>query len=98
MGRRQLRDETRNAGHDRYQKRDIDQERQIAFRIGPGLVDHLIAQGGWQVSLGARPMRQTIQRLVESPLADEILAGRVRTGERLLACAGPAGVEFRREG
>jgi len=45
-------------------------------------------------------MRQTIERLVESPLADEILAGRVRSGERLLACAGPAGssaVEFKRE-
>src|SRR5437660_799178 len=78
--------------------RRLWEERQIAFRVGPGLVDHLIAQGGWQVSLGARPMRQTIQRLVESPLADEILAGRVRAGERLLACAGPAGVEFRREG
>jgi ATP-dependent Clp protease ATP-binding subunit ClpC len=73
-------------------------ERQIAFRTGPGLVDHLIAQGGWQLALGARPMRQTIQRLVESPLADEILAGRIRPGERLLACAGAAGVEFRREG
>ena len=77
--------------------RRLWEERQIAFSIGPGLVDHLIAEGGWQVSLGARPMRQTIQRLVESPLADEILAGRVRAGERLLACAGPAGVEFRRE-
>ena len=77
--------------------RRLWEERQIAFRTGPGLVEHLIAQGGWQLALGARPMRQTIQRLVESPLADEILAGRVRAGERLLACAGPAGVEFRRE-
>ena len=42
-------------------------------------------------------MRQTIERLVESPLADAILAGRVRAGERLVACAGPAGVEFRKE-
>ena len=72
-------------------------ERRIAFRIGPGLVDHLIAAGGWQPALGARPMRQTIQRLVESPLADEILGGRVRTGEKLLACAGAHGVEFRPE-
>src|SRR5207237_8823701 len=71
-------------------------ERRIAFRTGPGLVDHLIAQGGWQTALGARPMRQIIQRLVESPLADEILAGRVRSGEELPACAGPSGVEFRR--
>jgi ATP-dependent Clp protease ATP-binding subunit ClpC len=74
------------------------QERQIAFRSGPGLLDLLIAQGGWQASLGARPMRQTIQRLVESPLADEILAGHVRQGDRLVACAGASGVEFRREG
>jgi ATP-dependent Clp protease ATP-binding subunit ClpC len=73
------------------------EERQIAFRGGPGLIDLLIARGGWEASLGARPMRQTIQRLVESPLADEILAGRVRQGDRLVACAGASGVEFRRE-
>ena len=73
------------------------EERRIAFSAGPGLVDHLIAQGGWQLALGARPMRQVIQRLVESPLADEILSGRVQAGEKLLASAGPSGVEFRKE-
>jgi ATP-dependent Clp protease ATP-binding subunit ClpC len=72
-------------------------ERRIAFRSGPGLVEHLIASGGYQASLGARPMRQVIQRIVESPLADEILAGRVKSGETLLARAGPSGVEFVRE-
>ena len=72
-------------------------ERRIAFRTGPGLVEHLIDKGGYQSALGARPMRQMIQRLVESPLADEILAGRVQSGEKLLACAGDAGVEFRRD-
>ena len=78
--------------------RRLWQERQIAFRTGPGLVDHLIAHGGWEASLGARPMRQTIQRLVESPLADEILAGRIRKGAQLVACATPSGVEFRLDG
>src|SRR6267143_3301187 len=72
-------------------------ERRIAFRSGPGLVEHLIASGGYQAALGARPMRQVIQRVVESPLADEILAGRVKSGETLLARAGPSGVEFVRE-
>src|SRR5437870_8863075 len=72
-------------------------ERRIAFRIGPGLVGHLISAGGYQIALGARPMRQVIQRLVESPLADEILAGRVKSGETLVACASGSGVEFRRE-
>jgi ATP-dependent Clp protease ATP-binding subunit ClpC len=77
--------------------RRLWEERRISFRAGPGLVDHLIGAGGYQVALGARPMRQMIQRLVESPLADEILAGRVKSGESLLACANGTGVEFRRE-
>ena len=77
--------------------RRLREERGIEFRTGPGLVEHLVSAGGFQMSLGARPMRQTIERLVESPLADAILAGRVRAGERLVACAGPAGVEFRKE-
>jgi ATP-dependent Clp protease ATP-binding subunit ClpA len=42
-------------------------------------------------------MRQVIQRLVESPLADEILAGRVQRGDQLLACATGGAVEFHRE-
>ena len=77
--------------------RRLWEERRISFRAGPGLVDHLIGAGGYQLALGARPMRQVIQRLVESPLADEILAGRVKSGETLLACAGALGVEFHRE-
>ncbi len=77
--------------------RRLWEERRIAFRTGPGLVQHLIEQGGYPSPLGARPLRQLIQRLVESPLADQILAGRIVAGEKLLACAGPAGVEFRRD-
>jgi ATP-dependent Clp protease ATP-binding subunit ClpC len=72
-------------------------ERRISFRAGPGLVEHLLAAGGWQAALGARPMRQVIQRLVESPLADEILSGRVKAGERLLASVRDGAVEFRPE-
>jgi ATP-dependent Clp protease ATP-binding subunit ClpC len=76
--------------------RRLWEERRIAFRAGPGLVEHLIAQG-WQPALGARPLRQVIQRLVESPLADGILAGRIQPGDKLVACAGTDGVEFRPE-
>jgi len=77
--------------------RRLWEERRIAFRTGPGLVEHLIDKGGYPSALGARPLRQVIQRLVESPLADQILAGRIQGGEKLLACAGPGGVEFRRD-
>jgi ATP-dependent Clp protease ATP-binding subunit ClpC len=70
-------------------------ERHIAFRSGPGLVELLIDAGGFQSALGARPMRQIIQRLVESPLADAILAGRLRPGERVLLCAQGGAIELR---
>ncbi|TMA28895.1 MAG: ATP-dependent Clp protease ATP-binding subunit [Deltaproteobacteria bacterium] len=77
--------------------RRLAEDRRISFRAGPGLIEHLIGAGGWQPALGARPMRQVIQRLVESPLADEILAGRVRPGERLLVSAHEGKIEFRPE-
>ncbi len=72
-------------------------ERRIAFRTGPGLVEALVQAGGFLPALGARPMRQAIERMVESPLADEILSGRVKSGDRLLALASASGIEFRRE-
>jgi ATP-dependent Clp protease ATP-binding subunit ClpC len=78
--------------------RKLWEERRIGFRTGPGLIDALVAAGGYVPSLGARPLQKTIERLVESPLADRILAGTVRSGERLLVCAGPEGIEFRKEG
>ena len=74
--------------------RRLWEERRIAFRSGPGVVELLIGAGGFQAQLGARPMRQTIQRLVESPLADAILSGRVQPGERLLLSAQGGAVAF----
>jgi ATP-dependent Clp protease ATP-binding subunit ClpC len=33
----------------------------------------LIAEKGWDPSMGARPLRRAIQRFIEDPLADEVL-------------------------
>ncbi len=41
---------------------------------------HLLANGGQDPALGARPMRGAIQRLVEAPLAERILAGALAPG------------------
>ena len=38
-------------------------------------------------SLGARPLRRAFERLVEGPLAEEVVAGRLHRGAKLrLAC------------
>ncbi|MGB8931660.1 MAG: ATP-dependent Clp protease ATP-binding subunit, partial [Anaeromyxobacteraceae bacterium] len=56
-------------------------ERRIRFSPGPGVVELLVANGGWDPALGARPMRGAIQRLVEGPLAERILSGEFGAGD-----------------
>jgi ATP-dependent Clp protease ATP-binding subunit ClpC len=60
----------------------------------------LIAKEGYDPQFGARPLRRAIQRLVEDPLAEEILAGRIeRTGHvRVDAQDGKVVFEQVREG
>ena len=48
--------------------------RGIRLDVEPGVVDALLAAGGFDASLGARPMKRTIARLIENPLAELILA------------------------
>jgi len=40
----------------------------------------LLARAGYDPALGARPLRRAIQRLVEDPLSEQILAGEWETG------------------
>jgi ATP-dependent Clp protease ATP-binding subunit ClpC len=42
----------------------------MASDYDDGVVEHLLDRGGFEPSLGARPMRRAIARLVEAPLAD----------------------------
>ncbi len=61
-------------------RRRLEEESNISMSYAPEVVEHLIDHGGYDPAFGARPMRQTIQRLVESKVATEILAGRARQG------------------
>jgi len=59
-------------------------EKGISYRAAAGVVEHLLRSGGFDPTLGARPMRQTVQRLVEVPLAEKILAGDFAQGDQVL--------------
>ncbi|RDV39734.1 AAA family ATPase [Bradymonadaceae bacterium TMQ3] len=61
-------------------QRRLWEESAIRLAFDEAVVDHLIANGGYDARMGARPMRQTIQRLVEGAVAQEILSGRVVRG------------------
>lgn len=65
-------------------------ERGISFEIDASVVTQVL-QCEPDRSLGARPLRRAFERLVESPLANEIVAGRLRRGARLLVLCDSAG-------
>jgi ATP-dependent Clp protease ATP-binding subunit ClpC len=63
--------------------RRLASEKGIEYFAEADVVEHLLASGGFDPKLGARPMRQVVQRLVEAPLAERILAGEFGTGDRI---------------
>ena len=52
--------------------------------FGPDVVEFLLDHGGFDPTLGARPMKRTIARLVEAPLAEKILRGELHPKSILL--------------
>ncbi|MBC7260803.1 MAG: AAA family ATPase, partial [Chloroflexi bacterium] len=44
----------------------------------------LLAEKGYDPQFGARPLRRTIQRLVEDPLSEGLLSGRFKAGDTIL--------------
>ena len=57
-------------------------ERQITLEIAPRATE-LILREGYDPAYGARPLRRAIQRLVQDPLAMQILGGAVLPGDRV---------------
>jgi ATP-dependent Clp protease ATP-binding subunit ClpC len=58
-------------------------ERRIRYLAGPEVAGFLLDHGGFDATLGARPMRSAVQRLVEAPLAERILAGDFQPGDEV---------------
>ena len=53
-----------------------------------GEAARLLAREGVDPDFGARPLKRTIQRLVQDPLATKVLAGEVAPGTRILLDVG----------
>ena len=72
-------------------------EKGIQYVADDSVVGHLLRSGGFDPQLGARPMRQVVQRLVEGPLAERILAGDFATGDRVRVAVSAGQLAFHRE-
>jgi ATP-dependent Clp protease ATP-binding subunit ClpC len=75
----------------------LAEEKGIEYRCGEDAVSVLLGAGGFDRSLGARPMRQVVQRMVEAPIAEAILRGEFASGDRIRVVAQGDGLAFRRE-
>jgi ATP-dependent Clp protease ATP-binding subunit ClpB len=65
-------------------------ERKIAVSLTDA-ARHRLAEQGYDPVFGARPLKRTLQRMVENPLAVEVLAGRFREGDHVVVDAAPDG-------
>jgi ATP-dependent Clp protease ATP-binding subunit ClpC len=66
----------------RDSSRRLQAERGIVFEIEDSVTKEVLRRETDR-SLGARPLRRAFERLVEGPLASEIVAGRLARGARL---------------
>ena len=53
-----------------------------------------LADKGWDPAYGARPLKRAIQKSVQDPLAEMILAGSIKDGEKVTVSAGKQGLTF----
>jgi ATP-dependent Clp protease ATP-binding subunit ClpC len=54
----------------------------------------LLAEKGYDPSLGARPLRRTIQRMVEDPLSEKLLWKEFQAGQTIIVDAKDGDVSF----
>ena len=68
-------------------------ERKIELQLTDGAKE-LIAETGWDPQFGARPLKRALQRLIENPLALELLEGHYHEGDVIRAYADRGEIRF----
>jgi ATP-dependent Clp protease ATP-binding subunit ClpB len=71
-------------------------DRKITIQLEPSARDWL-ADKGWDPAYGARPLKRVIQKSVQDPLAEMILSGRIKDGEKVVIGASKQGLKFNGE-
>src|SRR6266567_4435508 len=72
------------------------EDRKITVVLEPSAREWL-AEKGWDPAYGARPLKRVIQKSVQDPLAEFILSGRIKDGERVVISAGAHDLVFNGE-
>ncbi len=72
----------------------LEAERGVRLDCDEVAIDTLLDQGGFDPSLGARPMKRSIARLLEAPLAEKILKRELKRGDVLLVSGAAEGLSL----
>jgi ATP-dependent Clp protease ATP-binding subunit ClpB len=68
-------------------------DRKITLKLDASARDWL-ADKGWDPAYGARPLKRVIQKSVQDPLAEMILAGKIKDGEKVTVSGDKLGLTF----
>jgi ATP-dependent Clp protease ATP-binding subunit ClpB len=71
-------------------------EKRITLEVTPAAKQYL-ADEGYDPAFGARPLKRTIQSLVQNPLSKKLLEGGFGEGDALVVDKGPEGLVFSRK-
>jgi len=69
------------------------EDRKIALHLESKAREWL-ADKGYDPAYGARPLKRVIQKSVQDPLAELLLAGKIKDGEKVTIAAGKQGLSF----
>lgn len=69
-------------------------QRGVRLQASDEVYEHLLNAGGFDPELGARPMRRTVARVIEAPLAERILSGELQAGDVALLSVDDGRVVF----
>ena len=65
-------------------------ERKMTLELTPE-AKRLVAEEGYDAAFGARPLKRAIQRLIQNPLALQLLEGKFQEGDHIVATVGAGG-------
>lgn len=74
--------------------RTLAAQRGLRLEFSPDVIEYLLDHGGFEPALGARPMKRSIARLIEAPLAEKILAGELPRGVVVLVAIEHGELDF----
>ena len=78
-------------------KERLDEEHRITLTLDES-ASELLIEKGYDAKYGARPMRRTIERLIENPISELILEGAFAPGSTVVASADGEEIRFTKDG